>query len=175
MHVTEFNRQNIALKGELEKLMYIQMMVRRRFLSTYKRKKLSIFENFDRHAIQTANQIVHSGDTRLDAMLFRDFGGERTDTDVFKKVYGLTPAQVLRFEYQPTIETINRHASQIASKYTNHYNSQIEASFYKFIKSFADSGFDETYLEKDTATHAAYKEFWHDCQQTGLWRWRWKT
>lgn len=97
MDVPEFNRQNIALKGELEKLMYIQMMVRRRFLSTYKRKKLSIFENFDRHAIQTANQIVHSGDTRLDAMLFRDFGGERTDTDVFKKVYGLTPAQVLRF------------------------------------------------------------------------------
>lgn len=41
MDVPEFNRQNIALKGELEKLMYIQMMVRRRFLSTYKRKKLS--------------------------------------------------------------------------------------------------------------------------------------
>lgn len=52
--------------------MYIQMMVRRRFLNTYKRKKLSQFDSFNRHAIETVNQMFHSGDARFDAT----FGNE---------------------------------------------------------------------------------------------------
>lgn len=68
--------------------------IRNRFISVYARDKLGNPAGGDRF-IKRRNDIAHGGDAVFDAKLYQGIGG-RADSEVFEKLYGFSPGEVLR-------------------------------------------------------------------------------
>jgi hypothetical protein len=70
-------------------------LLRKRFISTYKRDKFENATDSDRKIIGVGNLWAHGGDAVVDAQLYQDLSGRR-DFSVFTKLYGLLPETVQR-------------------------------------------------------------------------------
>ncbi|KAG0132717.1 hypothetical protein HOY82DRAFT_483538 [Tuber indicum] len=139
-------------------------LARARYLSTYKRDYLGTDTKKDRDIIADGNTTVHWGDARYDATLYTKLG--RTDTAVFKKLYGLLPVKMDKISNDKTVILLNTHAGVLASDYKKG-TRKFSTLFTRFVKALERSRFDETYPGvKDTepVTAAmevtiAYREF----------------
>lgn len=119
-------------------------------------------EDPDDMEIRTATKLVHSGDAVFDARNLYLSSDARTDTEVFRYLYGLAPEEILNIsesiiytlsfgnvsiltaaDHKPTIGHLDRHASQLASRYEERYNKDIANSFDELIRLFVASGFDD--------------------------------
>ena len=150
------------------------MQVRDRFISTFKRK-LKTADPTDYTIIKEGNIAAHDGHAIVDASLYTSLK-KRTDTDTFKKLYGLEPMQVSGLSdhqlfpslkrvlltcsgHAPTITTLNTHASIISSREND--NKKFDDAFAEFIRLLIESNYDETYLDEGKASSLtdAYKVF----------------
>jgi len=69
--------------------------VRNRFISVFKRDKLSTVNRYDYKIIDDGNIVAHEGDAFADAALYPSLH-QRSDRDTFVKLYGLSPEVVSR-------------------------------------------------------------------------------
>lgn len=141
--------------------------------------------------IRTATKLVHSGDAVFDARNLYLSSDARTDTEVFRYLYSLAPEEILNIsesiiytlsfgnvsiltaaDHKPTIGHLDRHASQLASRYEERYNIDISNSFDELIRLFVASGFDDILKSGNdhTAIYIAYQEFSKHARKTDLWK-----
>jgi hypothetical protein len=144
---------------------------RNRFISTYKRDKLSLVEESDHWFIRSGNRFAHEGNFKRDAELYEGMSGRKDDW-VFTELYGIDPATVRKIgrfpynedwkiltgvEYPPTIQALNRHATVLASEHQIG-TSTFRQLFAEFIEALTKTNFPNGYLEKEIDTPSF--EYW---------------
>ncbi|CUS15718.1 unnamed protein product [Tuber aestivum] len=133
---------------ELRVLSHGYLLVRDRFIATFRRDKLNRRNRRDTKVIAKGNITAHGGDATVDATLYSIPGGpvRRQDAGTFVQLYGLHPHLVSEIKHQPTIAVLNTHAGVIASGLKKG-SPEFYNSFNRFITSLKFSEYDQRYLD----------------------------
>jgi len=169
--ITQLRNQVLGLTG----LPGNYMLVRDRFISTFKRK-LQTADATDHDIIKEGNMAAHGGHAIIDATLYTSLN-KRSDIKIFKMLYGLEPSQVSGLgehqlfpslkrvlltcsEHRPTITALNTHASIISSQ-DKVGCEKFDKAFAAFIRLLKESNYDASYLDDGKASSLtdAYKVF----------------
>ncbi|CUS11649.1 unnamed protein product, partial [Tuber aestivum] len=137
--------------------------VRERFISTYRRDKLHDATARDFKIIQEGNVVAHGGDAAADALL-HDGPDRRTDTMVYRRLYGMHPSDVRLIRHKQTLDILSIHAGVVADdKKTG--TEEFYEKFKVFIERFDNSNHNVNYLnvEPGTDVTSAYWQLLH-CQ-----------
>ena len=118
------------------------MKIRHRFISTYKRDKLSNKPTKrDQVFINQGNSSAHGGDVAHDAGLYEGHN-KRTDSDIFMRLYGVKPRIAMELGLQMTLDVLNKHAKVISSD-RGTGSDEFYTRFAKFIACLKESGYTE--------------------------------
>ena len=163
-HQKKNDHEFVCLRSQILHLTTLSreyMLVRNRFISAFKRKKLGIKDDLDIEIISEGNKAAHAPDVITDATLYtpNTVLAQRVDKDIFKQLYGLLPEQASTLsEYQllsplqiilltysedtETISILNTHAGIVSSQKrppsTNF--SRLFSSFIKLLEQLMSNG-----------------------------------
>ena len=163
-HQKKNDHEFVCLRSQILQLTTLSkeyMLVRNRFLSVFKRKKLGIKDDLDIEIILEGNKAAPAADVITDATLYtpNTVLAQRVDKDIFKQLYGLLPEQASTLsEYQllsplqiilltysedtETISILNTHAGIVSSQKrppsTNF--SRLFSSFIKLLEQLMSNG-----------------------------------
>ncbi|KAG0134245.1 hypothetical protein HOY82DRAFT_481579 [Tuber indicum] len=141
-------------------------LVRHRFLVNYKQNQLGVIDEEDKKYVTDGNSIVHGGDVKADAELYKDVTlpvRRRDDFPAFKNLTGASPRLMLTSSAHPeTLNIINFHAT-VKSDSRQTPSTRFYELFTDFMKKFKASFYVTTYLDagQDTLVTTAYWTFYH--------------
>ncbi|KAJ9209338.1 hypothetical protein DTO166G4_9071 [Paecilomyces variotii] len=136
--------------------------LRNLFFDVYKKnqmdqeKRLNALHWSDNPWIRKTEQTVER-DCKRDAELpyYRHIGMKR-----YRELYGFFPKQVLTIEYEPTIRTLNKHASILSSPFMK-TSPRFDELWRHFIDTLAESDYPERYEANPySRITQAYRAFW---------------
>ncbi|KAI9761808.1 MAG: hypothetical protein M1840_001688 [Geoglossum simile] len=136
------------------------LMIRNRFIDTFRRDIVSTRNAQGRQNIEAGNIAAHDGDAVTDATLFTS--GDRTDVFVFHKLYGTSAEQVLELDKardQDSISVLNAHASIISTK-GKQIHEDISSAFMNFLDALAESQGERPQQNPSSDLTQAYNQFW---------------
>ncbi|KAI9772876.1 MAG: hypothetical protein M1840_008758 [Geoglossum simile] len=136
------------------------LMIRNRFIDTFRRDILSMRNAQGRQNIEAGNMAAHDGDAITDATLFTS--GDRTDVFVFHKLYGTSAERVLELDKagdQDSISVLNAHASIISTK-GKQIHEDISSAFMNFLDALAESQGERSQQNPSSDLTEAYNQFW---------------
>ena len=121
---------------------------RERFACVFKRDKLRTANDADLQVIREGNNSVHGGNCVLDGDLWIP-NGQRRDIETFQALYGILPQDThWAAQYQPSLDSLNIHASIVSSQFRKPTNEFITA-FKEYADVLQTSDFPSGYLEGD--------------------------
>ncbi|RPA91449.1 hypothetical protein L873DRAFT_1781083 [Choiromyces venosus 120613-1] len=132
--------------------------VRNAFISTFKRDKLNNATELDIDIIRKGNRIGHGGDAAMDALLYEGLNGRR-DSSMFKELYGIHPADVVKITHKETINILNIHARVRANTYKTG-TDKFYQRFSEFVQLFEGSDYNESYLTAGSQSADVACAYW---------------
>ncbi|KAL4961584.1 uncharacterized protein BDV14DRAFT_203619 [Aspergillus stella-maris] len=107
--------------------------IRERFICVHRRDHMGDKTPGNWKIITTGNDVAHGGYCFLDADFYHQYvPGSRRDIHVYKRLYGLSPLEVIRLEDSETIGALNKHAKWVAND-AREVSDAYKEAFDKFI------------------------------------------